>query len=117
MQGAQTATEGQWFYEEKGERKGRLETQQIITLIQSGKLIYGCLVWKKGMPDWVQIEKTGLRQQLEALAFAPIIGFLLESVVAGLMGNSGSKRAVTMGEIRKLFSRCSTETEINGVLQ
>jgi hypothetical protein len=58
MPNTQAATEGQWFYEEKGERKGGLDTQQIIAFIQSGKLIYGCLVWKIGMPDWIRIEKT-----------------------------------------------------------
>lgn len=118
MQDTQVVTEDQWFYEEKGVRKGGLDTQQIIALIRTGKLIYGSLVWKKGMPDWVQIEKTELRQHLEEisppplkgagvsnslawlLAFAPIIGFLLESFVAGLLGNNESQALQAMAESR-----------------
>ncbi|EMR3909634.1 DUF4339 domain-containing protein, partial [Pseudomonas aeruginosa] len=65
MQDANTTIETSWFYEEKGERKGGFDQQQIIALIRSGKLTYGSMVWKKGMPGWAQIEQTELRQHLE----------------------------------------------------
>ncbi len=106
MQDANTTTENSWFYEEKGERRGGFDQRQIIALIRSGKLTYGSMVWKKGMPGWAQIEQTELRPHLEEvspppligagvnnkivwlLAFAPLIGYLLESFVAGLFGST-----------------------------
>lgn len=106
MQDANTTTENSWFYEEKGERKGGFDQRQIIALIHGGKLTYGSMVWKKGMPGWAQIEQTELRPHLEEvspppligagvnnkivwlLAFAPLIGYLLESFVAGLFGST-----------------------------
>jgi hypothetical protein len=108
----------QWFYEEKGERKGEIGTPQIIELIRTGQLIYGSLVWKRGMPDWIQIEKTELRHHLEAfspppltgrrvsntlawlLAFAPLIGFMLQCFAAGLTGDSESQWEQAMADSR-----------------
>ncbi|MDF5946840.1 DUF4339 domain-containing protein [Pseudomonas aeruginosa] len=108
----------------EGERKGGFDQQQIIALIRSGKLTYGSMVWKKGMPGWAQIEQTELRQHLEdiapppltgagvnnkiiwLLAFAPIIGYLLESFVAGLLGATEAQWERAMTENRYWYGLC-----------
>lgn len=100
----------QWFYEEKGQRQAA-NGQQIIDLIRSGKLTYGSLIWRKGLENWIQLERTEFLQHLQAtspppltgasvnntlvwlLAFAPLLGYLLEAFVAGAMGGSQSARS------------------------
>lgn len=92
----------QWYREESGERKGPFSEPEMVELIQSGKLTYGGLVWKKGCPDWQRLEVSELNVHLAemsppplsgthvnntvvwVLAFAPILGYLLEHVVAGM---------------------------------
>ncbi|MDH0293184.1 DUF4339 domain-containing protein [Pseudomonas sp. GD04087] len=111
-------TGNQWHYEKNGERKGGFDQQQIIDLIRSGTLTYGSMVWKKGMAAWAKIEQTELRQHLEEfgpppltgsgvnnkivwlIAFAPIIGYLLESFVAGLFGANEAQWERAMSENR-----------------
>jgi hypothetical protein len=118
MQNVPPIADQEWFYEDKGERKGTYNQQQIINLIKTGKLSYGSMVWKKGMPDWMQIERTELRHHLEdvspppltgtavnnkvvwVLAFAPLIGYLLESFIAGLLGSTHSQWERDMSENR-----------------
>ncbi|MBV7515888.1 DUF4339 domain-containing protein [Pseudomonas sp. PDM25] len=102
----------QWFYEEKGQRQPASE-QQIVELIRSGKLTYGCLIWKIGLENWIPVEKTEFLQHLQAtspppltgasvnntvvwlLASAPLLGYLLEAFVAGATG--GGQRALSEG--------------------
>ena len=99
----QAVSEKLWFYESEGQRKGGVPEAEIIALIKEGKLTHGASVWCKGMPDWMRIENTDLRVHLDdsapppltgehvnntlvwVLAFAPIIGFFLESIVAGIV--------------------------------
>ena len=99
----QAVPEKLWFYESEGQRKGGVPEAEIIALIKEGKLTHGASVWCKGMPDWMRIENTDLRVHLDdsapppltgehvnntlvwVLAFAPIIGFFLESIVAGIV--------------------------------
>ncbi len=118
MQDATSTLDTSWHYEQNGERKGAVSQQQLIALIQQGQLTYGSRVWKKGMADWMQIEQTELRQHLEdvapppltgssvnnkivwLLAFAPLIGYLLESFVAGLLGASEAQWERAMSENR-----------------
>lgn len=106
MQDTIPTPETPWHYEQNGERKGGVDQQQIIDLIRGGELTYGSRVWKKGMSDWAKIEQTEFRSHLEdtappplggsavnnkvvwLLAFAPLIGYLLESFVAGLFTGS-----------------------------
>jgi len=118
MQNTSSNTDQTWFYEDKGERKGGFSQQQIINLIKTGKLSYGSMVWQKGMPDWTPIERTELRQHLEdvspppltatavsnkvvwVLAFAPLIGYMLESFIAGLLGSTHGQWERAMSENR-----------------
>jgi hypothetical protein len=96
-----------WFYEEKGERKGGASEQEMAKLIRSGRLGYGSSVWVHGFNEWAKLEDTPLRQHLQqtppplagsqvnntlvwVLAFAPIIGYLMEWFVAGALNSSES---------------------------
>lgn len=107
MSEAQATTEGMWFYEENGQKKGPVSESEMIHFIKSSAISHGTSVWKKGFPDWLRIENTDLRIHLDdsappplsgehinntliwVLAFAPIIGYLLEWFVAGAMhGNN-----------------------------
>lgn len=99
----QTAIDNVWFHEEEGQRKGPISEEDIIKLIKESKISYGTAVWKKGFPDWLKVENTDLRVHLEdfappplsgehvnntlvwILAFAPIIGLILEYFVAGIV--------------------------------
>lgn len=94
----------QWFYEFSGERKGPVSEVDLTGLVSSGSITYGNAVWNSSMSDWTLIENTVLRNILPGppplsgvhvnntivwiLAFAPLIGLVLEYVVAGaLYGN------------------------------
>ena len=92
----------EWYYEDKGQRKGPVSSQEMSGLIKAEKIFYGSLVWKKGLPDWVKAETAewGVYLQSSAppplsgehvkntymwiLAFAPFIGDFLEGVLLGL---------------------------------
>ena len=95
------ATIADWFYEENGQRKGPISEENMVELIKASTISHGTSVWKKGFPDWLKIENTDLRIHLDnssppplsgehinntvvwVLAFAPLIGYFLEWVVAG----------------------------------
>ncbi len=99
----QESQEKPWFYEQGGQRKGGVSDDEIISMVKSGDLSHGSSVWKKGFPDWMKIENTELRTHLDesapppltgehinntvvwVLAFAPIIGFMLEYFVSGVV--------------------------------
>ncbi len=99
---AHVTVETEWFREEAGERKGPFTEQEMVEQIKGGKLTYGGLVWKKGYPEWRKLELSDLRVHLEevsppplsgahvnntvvwVLAFAPVLGYLLEHFVAGM---------------------------------
>ena len=94
-----TAT--QWFYEDNGQKKGPVSEEAIAQLIRASSISPGTPVWKQGFADWIPIESTDLRVHLDTtsppplsgdhinntlvwvLAFAPLIGYLLEWVLAG----------------------------------
>lgn len=90
-----------WFYEDKGQRKGPISEPEMIQMIKSSVISYGTSVWKQGFPDWLKIENTDLEIHLDksvpppllgenvnntivwVLAFAPIIGYFMEWMIAG----------------------------------
>lgn len=100
---AQAEIDNSWFHEDGGMRIGPKSEAEIIQLIKSAKISHGTPVWKKGFPDWLNVENTALRIHLDdfappplsgrhvnntlvwALAFAPIIGLMLEYFVAGMV--------------------------------
>ena len=92
-----------WYYEQNGQRLGPVPESNIMGLIQSGILTRESSVWKSGLADWQKIEDTELRAHLNnnvppplparnvsntvvwVLAFAPIIGLILEYIIAVLV--------------------------------
>lgn len=96
-----TGAQEAWFYEESGQRKGPVSENEMIQFIKTSVISHGCSIWKKGYPDWLKIENTELRIYLDdtappplsgehvnntlvwVLAFAPLIGLMLEYFVAG----------------------------------
>lgn len=97
------ATENKWFYEENGQRKGPVSESEMVQFIKALVISHGTSVWKQGFPDWLKLENTDLRIHLDdsapppltgdhinntivwVLAFAPLIGYFLEWVVAGVI--------------------------------
>lgn len=90
-----------WHYEENGKKLGPVSSAKIKELIKSGQTIHRFThVWQNGMPDWKKAEDTELAQYFEGppplsgdavnntivwiLAFAPIIGGVLEAFLSGL---------------------------------
>jgi ATP-dependent protease ClpP protease subunit len=49
-------TSAQWFANLEGKAKGIFTDEEVISLINDGKLTKGSLVWKKGMASWQPIE-------------------------------------------------------------
>lgn len=91
-----------WFYEFKGERKGAVTEAEIVALIRNGTLGYGSTVWADGFEQWQKLENTSLKQYIAdmppplegsrvnnsmvwLLAFAPLLGYMLEWFVAGFV--------------------------------
>ena len=101
MSEAQATTQNNWFYEENGQRKGPVSENEMVQFIKSSVISHGTSVLKQGFPDWLKVENTDLRVHLDnsappplsgehinntlvwVLAFAPLIGYFLEWVVAG----------------------------------
>lgn len=112
MQQIPSSADSQWFYEEKGQRLGGVDESVMIAMIKSGKLGYGSSVWRQGLSDWMKLEDTTLRTHLDAvapppltgqhvsntlvwvLAFAPILGFMLEAFVSGIVSGGNEHRAM-----------------------
>jgi hypothetical protein len=94
-------TQQSWYYENRGSRIGAISEPEMIYLIKTRKLDYGSIVWRQGFVDWMPIESTELKIHLSGpppitgtnvnntliwlVAFAPIMGNLLEGMVAYLV--------------------------------
>jgi hypothetical protein len=90
----------EWHYELNGKKYEAVSYTEISGLIKNETLSKESLVWKKGFDDWKQIIDTELNDLFSnnepppltgnkisnvfiwLLAFAPIIGFFLESIFA-----------------------------------
>lgn len=48
----------QWFYSENGKQLGPVDQDNLIELIQSGKLTAETFIWTDGMPEWGSISKS-----------------------------------------------------------
>jgi hypothetical protein len=93
-----------WFYETDGEKHGPVDKNKIKELTESGCLTYGSKVWKKGFPEWLNIENTDFQENIVSpppltgdsinntiiwfLAFAPIIGLFFEYFFWSLFGGN-----------------------------
>lgn len=115
-------SEVSWFYAEDGERHGSLDEAQMIELIRAGQLDRETPVWKTGYTDWRLLDDSELRPHLDALsppplrgrpvdntlawllAFAPLLGYLLEWVLAFALGSSALGIQHAMEESRYWFA-------------
>ncbi len=93
-----------YYYEENRERKGPLTHDQMVDMINSRKLLGGTLIWKAGFDHWKMIEETEFKPYITVplplpikkvshgyawcLAFAPVIGMILEFIVAGAIAGA-----------------------------
>lgn len=91
-------TEAQWFYEQRGERKGPVTQPRLEELLCSQQVGLTTLVWRTGFADWVQLGNTELAPVAAVsppplrikvsdslvwlIACSPMIGLLI-NVVAG----------------------------------
>lgn len=96
----------EWHYEKEGRRHGPLTEKEITTLITQRHIHANTLVWHQGQITWMPLNTTLLAAALPAtsehepppipnyrlnntvvwfLAFAPLLGFMLESVIAILI--------------------------------
>ncbi|BDH45012.1 hypothetical protein TUM12370_10560 [Salmonella enterica subsp. enterica serovar Choleraesuis] len=108
-----------WHYEKGGKRFDQVSDQQMSQLIRSGALNANTLVWKKGMADWARLAESELAGELLQrdqppplpgskvpsayiwlLAFAPILGFMLESFITAALGmdDQASLEALDKGQ-------------------
>jgi len=96
-----------WHYEHNGQRHGPVSSEVITALIHTKTLNGQSLVWNPGLPGWTTLSQTELSGQLPVsqtppalpshkisnvavgfLCVAPLLGFLLEAMVAGAMSSS-----------------------------
>ncbi|MFW5387867.1 DUF4339 domain-containing protein [Yersinia sp. 2542 StPb PI] len=92
----------EWFYEKNGQRHGPIMETDMAVLITHGTLVATTLVWQQGWDEWIPLSTTVLSASLSQrrappalpshnvsntviwiLAFAPLIGFMLEAFIAG----------------------------------
>lgn len=59
-----TLVKNEWHYELDGQKNGPITEDEIINLITDNILSKSNLVWKKGMVEWSQLEKTALSSHL-----------------------------------------------------
>lgn len=104
----------EWHYEQHGQRQAAVTEAQLRSLVEQGQLSGHTLVWRMGFPNWVRLAETDLASSLPSrssppplpteppalpgvaisnwliwvLAFAPVIGLMLEAFIAGARASS-----------------------------
>lgn len=97
----------EWHYEKNGQRLTLPAEPELQTLIEEGVIHGQTLVWKQGLPAWTPLAETDLASHLNqrqsppplpaksinhrlvwVLAFAPLIGLMLEAMAAGMFASS-----------------------------
>ena len=117
--GQQTGSSGTWYYEDHGKRNGPVSAEDLSALIKQTKIGYGDLVWAPGLADWQKLEDTEWRDALPGppplkggrvpglfvwlLAFAPLIGLVLEALVAGIVYEGDEAAIATAMSDSKFF--------------
>lgn len=93
--------------------KSSASKQEMVWLLSSGSLSYGSSVWISDFKEWAKLEDTPLRQHLQqtpptltgsrvnnalawVLAFATIIGYLMEWFAAGAPNGNEAAAARAM---------------------
>ncbi|MGO3395225.1 MAG: DUF4339 domain-containing protein [Serratia proteamaculans] len=99
----------EWFYEKHGQRHGPFSEAHLSALLENGTLDALTLVWQADMPAWSPAGSSPLAVHLPrntppplpghtisntvvwVLALAPLLGFMLEAFIAGMVyGNEDS---------------------------
>lgn len=62
----------EWFYVEKGEKKGPVSEVEMIELIKTAIISYGTLVWTKDFSEWQKIDNTDLIKYVQEISPPPI---------------------------------------------
>lgn len=92
-----------WYYEINGERRGPVQENAILQFYRTGVIRKDALVWAPGYADWRPLAETGLLHEVSVgppplsgnavnnsyvwwLAFMPIIGSIIEYIVARALG-------------------------------
>jgi hypothetical protein len=103
----------EWYYAKDGMRMGPYPANQLLGLYHNKTIELDTQVWRKGLNDWTEIGRSELHQKVGSpppipggeisnnlvwiLAFVPILGTLLEYIIAGEIGiASGSLWFVTI---------------------
>lgn len=112
MSYSESVAEKLWFYEDNGQRKGPVSQREMIQLIKSSIISNNTSVWKQGFADWLKVEDTDLHIYLDhstppplvggqinnttvwVLAFAPVIGYILEFFIASMLSGGSEAAAV-----------------------
>ncbi|WP_426111278.1 DUF4339 domain-containing protein [Pseudomonas sp. DSP3-2-2] len=116
-------SETQWFYEQRGERKGPVIQSQLEELLVSQQVGPGTLVWRTGFADWVQLGSTELAPVAAGtpppltsakisdllvwlIALSPVIGVLIGIVSPGSGPYTGAiifivVACIDIGKLRK----------------
>ena len=118
---SQSSETTQWFYEENGHKMGPVSGDAIARLIRASTISAGTPVWKEGFADWTPVENTDLRVHLDTtsppplsgdhmnntlvwvLAFAPVLGYILEWAVAGAIHKGNELAAESAMEDAKYW--------------
>src|SRR5712672_2652784 len=49
-----------WYYHLLGEQHGPVPLTKLHSLLESGQIDAATLVWREGLPDWVELASLGL---------------------------------------------------------
>lgn len=103
-----------WFYDDAGQRLGPVSTEEMESLISKGKIQRGTAIWRRGFSEWTNAEDSELAGLLNEvgppplsgehvdnsivwiLAFAPLIGILLQGLVLGIAYPSEDQALVAL---------------------
>jgi hypothetical protein len=111
-----------WFYEHHGGREGPVNSESIKQLVVDSTLNMDSLVWKQGMENWTAIKFTDLSTLIPEdisppplkvssvdsivwwLAFAPLIGNILQGFLSELLVISHNKLWIVTIALNTLLS-------------
>ncbi|GAA4357379.1 hypothetical protein GCM10023185_22060 [Hymenobacter saemangeumensis] len=96
-----SAIPGQWHYEVNGKTNGPVDQTGLQELLNTQHIKGNTLVWRPGFDQWIELQQSELQDVLTIppplsgnrvdntivwiLAFAPVLGMVLESILGSLM--------------------------------
>lgn len=118
---AEATSQMEWFYEANGEQQGPASYEHVVNLIRSAGITRGTPVWRRGFADWVLVENSELAQYFAnskppplsgehvdntltwVLAVAPLIGYVLEYIVADMLNANEFAADAAMDDAKYWF--------------